>query len=305
MTKRKTGAFLVGLVLTGFVLGCGMSDSGGSVVARYKGGVLTAEDLAAHREILEKQKQFRDKPEQLTPEFVFDHAVNMEMIIAKGLKENLHLDPRIRAELHRQMSELFLKVMQDRLVEKIDRDSLTDEMVRAHYDEHIEAYTTPETYGIRLIAHDDPAFLADLKAKIEEGDVAFDDAARTHSSDEKTRSRGGDAGTRALSSYRPAWRPVIEALSVDGLSDPFAYEDRYYLIQLTRKTEKQVQSFDEKKEYIRNDLLYARYREAWQTCYDGLRKEFRLMVDDHELGHFTDGKCAADHKEEHHDDPQA
>ena len=284
---------LIGLALLMFLAACEKTDTKGTVVARYEGGILTTEDLSAHRDIMASQRKFYDNPGLLTDDLVFEHAVNMEMIIAKGLKENLHLDPRIRAKLHSQMADLFLKLLQHRLVAEIDRNSLTEEMVRAYYQAHISSYTTPARYGLCVISHSDPVFLKDLKEQIENQEVSFKEAARAHSLDGETRDQGGDAGSRPLASYQPEWRPVIDALVVNDISDPFLHNGTYYLIQLTHKTEPVVQSFDERREYIRNDLLYAKYRDAWKACYDSLKKEFNLTVDEKQLHRFIG------HGEEH------
>jgi len=126
----------------------------------------------------------------LAPHMFFEHAVDMELLIAKGLKEKLHLDPGIRAEIHVFMADLFLKVLQERLVPRIDKDAFTEEEVRAYFEAH------PETY--------------------------------------------------------------------------------------------REQDFEARKAYVRNDLLYARYREAWQVVYDKLKVEFDLEVQEENLSRFVD-----------------
>jgi hypothetical protein len=138
--------------------------------------------------------RFRNQPELLAPRNVFEHAVNMELLIAKGLKEELHLDPGIRAEIHGFMADLFLKVLQERMVPHIDKQAFTEEEVRAYFEAH------PETY------------------------------------------RG--------------------------------------------------QEFAARKAYVRNDLLYVRYREAWQAVYDKLKAEFELEVEEEKLARFLDAAPA-------------
>jgi hypothetical protein len=40
-----------------------------------------------------------------------------------------------------------------------------------------------------------------------------------------------------------------------------------------------LQDFDERKEYIRNDVLYARYRKAWQDVYAMLREKHDVRIE--------------------------
>jgi hypothetical protein len=190
MAAGPTMLLLTVLLLAAALAGCDRSGAADNVVARFDGGRLTVEDLEAHRRKMKMKPQFRKQPEMLAPQNVFEHAVNMELLIAKGLKEELHLDPRIRAEIHGFMADLFLKVLQERLVPRIDKDAFTEAEVRAYFEAH------PETY------------------------------------------RGQD--------------------------------------------------FQERKAYVRNDLLYARYREAWQQVYDKLKDEFDLEVQEENLARFVD-----------------
>ena len=76
---RKSWFFLLVAI---FLAGCPEQKSGNNVLATYDGGSLTVEDVQAHYRKLKKNSRYRDKPEMLTPEYAFDHAVNMEMIIS-------------------------------------------------------------------------------------------------------------------------------------------------------------------------------------------------------------------------------
>ncbi len=195
MSKRWMWAPLLAcLVLPAVPAGCDRDRNADNVVARFEGGLLTMEDLAFHRRKMGLESRFRQQPGMLEPRNVFDHAVNMELVIAKGLKEKLHLDPRIRGEIHAFMADLFLKTLQDRLVPKIDKQSFTEEEVRTYFDAHPEVY------------------------------------------------RGQD--------------------------------------------------FEARKAYVRNDLLYARYRDAWQTVYDRLKAEFELKVEEEKLARFLEAAPA-------------
>jgi len=269
---------ILAIFLAAIPAGCRSSAKDATAV-RFDGGSLTIEDLSAHREMLRGQAAFREHPERLTPEFIVDHAINMEMIIAKGLKERLHLDPRVRARIHHFMSDLFLKVMQDTLVPPMDREQFTEAEVRAYFDGHMDSYRIPPHYGVRLIRHDDAAFLSDLRQRIEAGQESFTDAARAHSTHAATAGKGGYAGKRALNRFRPEWRKSFEELPVDGMSQPVRIKDAYYLFQVIEKTEPRIPDYESKKAYVRNDLLYARYREAWRETYDRLRREFKVDTD--------------------------
>lgn len=191
---KKTILIPLMIFILALSAGCG-ADKNDNAVARFKDGSLTKEDLAAHQGLMKKSRTFRNKPDQLTPEFVFDHALNMEMIIAKGLDEKLHLDPQIRARIHEFMSGLFLDVMKTHLVPEIKKEDFTEAELRQFYEDHKDSYKNPADNG-----------------------------------------------------------------------NPY--------------------SFEEREAYIRNDLLYARYKEEWANTYERLRKEFKVEINEKNLEAF-------------------
>jgi parvulin-like peptidyl-prolyl isomerase len=228
-------------------------------------------------------------PDRITPEFVYEHAVNMEMIITKALKEKLHQDPRIRAEIHEFMANLFLRIMQDSMVPEIDRDSVPEEEVRAYFEAHMESYIPPALYGVRFIENPDEDVIKTARESILAGEESFETAALTYSTDNATREAGGYAGKRPITKYRRDWRAALENLDLDVLSEPVRIKDKYYLFQVVEKQEFEAPDFEEKKAYVRNDLLYSKYREAWQKVYDRLKKEYGVKVNETQLKRFMEG----------------
>ncbi len=288
--RRMVGGVLVGLLAVS-AGGCG-DRAKDNVAVSFTGGNLTVEDLEAHRRIMSRQRMFRDHPERLTPEFVTEHAVNMEMIIAKGLKEKLQQDPRLRAEIHGFMSDLFLKVMQEKLVPDIDGKAFTDAEVRAYYEKNKAGYRTPVQYGISVIKGKDADALGKLRARILAGEITFADAAARYSTDEKSRKKKGYIGLWALDRLPPGLRDDLEKMSLNQISEVKKSKDNFYLVRLLQKTEPHQYTFEEKAAYVRNDLLYSRYREEWRKTYDRLRKEFNVKEHEKALKRFSDVKPA-------------
>ncbi len=270
-----------------FCCGCS-SEKAENTIARFEGGNITKEDLAAHYKKLKMESRYRNNPKQLTPEFVFNHALNMEMIIAKGLKENLHLDPWIRQEIHGFMSDLFLKVMQDRLVPGIDKENITEEEMRQFYEEHKENYLKKALYSVKMVKINDKEKAESIVSEIREGRITFEDAVKKYSTDKKSKDNDGFIGTRSLDKFRDNWRPAIENLKLNVVSDPVKIDDHYYyrIFKLIKKTEPYQYTYEEKSAYIKNDVLYDKYRKEWEKTYDRLKEEFEVKIDEEKLREF-------------------
>lgn len=265
---------------------CSGNDPGAeNVLVTFKGGVLTTEDVVAHLASLKRSGQFRDRPELLTPEFVFEHALNMEMIIASGLAEKLHLDPHIRNELHRQMSELFLKLMEEKLITPIDRESVTEDEMLAFYEKHRDQYQDKARYTVRTFSVA-PEQAEEAMAAIGQGTLDFAAAASRYALDTEERANGGQTGTRTLRRFQPSWQPVVESLEVGVVTGPTSIDGKSHILLLERKTAPRQYSFEEKREYIRNDVLYNRYQDQWQQTYDRMRKQFQVNINQQRLDRF-------------------
>lgn len=263
----------------------GGQSEGDNVLARFEGGVITTEDVTAHLQSMQRSSRFRDKPELLTPEFAFEHALNMEMIIAKGLDEQLHRDPVIRNVLHEQMSDLFLKLMEDQLITPIDRDAITEEEMLAYYEEHQDQYQEHARYTLRAFSVA-PERLDEATAALREEELPFQEAAELYAAEEKERTNGGMTGTRTLRRFQPSWRPVVENLVIGEIAGPEVIDGTTYFLLLEGKTEALQHSFEDRKSFIRNDVLYSRYRDQWQQVYDQLRERFKVRIDENKLTEF-------------------
>lgn len=274
------------LILIFVLSGCSGSTDKSNIVAEFKGGCLTAEDLDAHYQVLRKSAMFRNKSELLTPEFVFEHALNMEMIITRGLGENLHKDPWIRARIHEFMSSLFLKAMQDSLVSPIDKNQFTDEELRQFYQDHQENYIIKPIYTVGMIKTRTLEDAEKALAFISSQPDRFETAAGKYSIDPGSRKIGGSIGSRALSRFGKNWQPVIGALETGKISGPHHLGKSFYLFKLIKKSKPVHHSFDERKAYIKNDLLYAKYKQAWQKTYEKLKKEYNVSIHQKNLSLF-------------------
>ncbi|MBM9536580.1 peptidyl-prolyl cis-trans isomerase [Desulfobulbus alkaliphilus] len=269
----------------------GGQSEDGNVLARFDGGVITSEDVSARLQSMQRNTRFRDTPELLTPEFAFEHVLNMEMIIAKGKAEQLHRDPHIRNALHEHMSSLFLKLMENDLITTIDRDAITEEELLAFYEEHLNLYQEHARYTLRAFSVA-PEQIEAATAALREEELSFAEAAERYAAKEEERTSGGMTGTRTLQRFQPSWQPIVEHLVVGEIAGPEVIDDTTYFLLLESKTEARQHSFEDRKSYIRNDVLYNRYRDQWRQVYEDLREQFQVRIDEARLAEFYENAAA-------------
>lgn len=273
---KKIAVLIFGLSL---ILGCAdKQQQGNEVVVSYKGGVLTKLDLLAHYKLLKRDPQTRRNPKLLEPEEVIKHAINMEMIIQAGLKRKIHQDPYVRQELHKKMSDLFLKLLKNELVAQIDSKDYNDVQAETFYKDNINLYTTPELYSVSMIKVDAEQSEG-IYRKIKTAEIDFETAVVTYSVDEKSKGNKGSIGTRSLNKFKPSWRDAISELKLGEVSEPTTLDGESYIFLLTGKTEAKQKQFDDIKAKVRNDLMYNDYRKEWEKTYNNLRQEFNVEID--------------------------
>jgi parvulin-like peptidyl-prolyl isomerase len=80
----------------------------------------------------------------------------------------------------------------------------------------------------------------------------------------------------------------VAALKLEQVSGPFEINGHYHILRLDSRTDPVPYAFEDRETYVRNDLLYARYRDEWTKAYDQLKKQFQVEVNEQQLAAFLD-----------------
>ncbi|HGK3534693.1 TPA: peptidylprolyl isomerase [Streptococcus pneumoniae] len=147
-------------------------------------------------------------------------------------------------------------------VKKVAEAELTDEGYKKAFDE----YTPDVTAQIIRLNNEDKAKEVLEKAKAEGADFA--QLAKDNSTDEKTKENGGEITFDSASTEVPEQvKKAAFALDVDGVSDVItatgtqAYSSQYYIVKLTKKTEKSS-NIDDYKEKLKTVILTQKQNDS-------------------------------------------
>ena len=111
--------------------------------------------------------------------------------------------------------------------------------------------------------------LAEYKRQIESGRARFEDIAREFSEDGSA-SAGGDLGWASPGQYVPEFEEAMNALPIDGLSDPVVSRFGVHLIQVLERRAAQVE-VKQLREQARNVLRERRFEQAYADWAKELR----------------------------------
>ena len=261
---------LILLIAASAIIFCGCEKKEEpNVVVSFDEGEITSLNLLAHFEEMKKIKVFQNK--EVGMEDVLEHAVNMELIIKEGIERELHLNPEIREKLHMQMAKIFLDNLKFELVSEISRDSISDEEVKNYYEENKKLYDKPDKYSFYLVNLRNEKEFSKIISDFESKTLTLENIKKNYDAEFKY--------SKDINFLAPVLKANLEKTKVKNLSDPFDYKNSRYLIYLDEVIKGNPCNFDKKKEYIRNDVLYSKYKKAWQNTYDDLRKKYRVEID--------------------------
>ena len=147
-------------------------------------------------------------------------------------------------------------------VKKAAEAELTDENYKKTYEEY-----TPEVTA-QIIKLDSEDKAKEVLAKAKESGADFAQLAKDNSTDEKTKANCGEITFDSASTELPAAvKKAAFALDVDGVSDVItapgtqAYTSNFYIVKLTKKSEKSA-NWEDYKEKLQSIILTQKQNDA-------------------------------------------
>jgi len=183
------------------------------------------------------------------------------------LKKQCVTDAQVRDDVRANLlsNAIFKKLTKDATVSAAE--------VRAYYDTHREAYTTPQT---RVVSHIlvKSKSLADRLYRQLKGGASFAALAKKYSTDPGSKANGGQL-TITRGQTVPEFDKVAFELRTGELSKPVHTQYGWHIIHADKVTKgRQSTPFSQVKASIQQQLLQQKQRGALQTWLDGVKKEY-------------------------------
>jgi len=253
-------------------------DVGGEVVATYRGHTLTSGRIAQEFERLPApSRSYLAAPERKR-QFIENLVVN-DLLYAEGTQAGYDKDP----EITRQVDDLRRRLVVQRVMRKYQAPSaVTDEQVKAQYDQNPALYSTTQVHASHILVKDEDSarqLLAEVKAHPEK----FADLAREKSTDTVSAKKGGDLGTFSPGRMVPEFDKVAFALKPGEISDVVKTQYGYHIIMVTERKDGEPRPFDQVKEHIRAALRNKMVQDQVQGHLDELKKTADLKIDENAL----------------------
>jgi len=156
-----------------------------------------------------------------------------------------------------------------------NRISITDEDMKAYFEENKDTFAEEEKVQASHILVEDEKTAKELVEKLAAG-KDFTELAKEFSTDEESRESGGDLGLFGRGEMVQEFEDAVFALEIGEISDPVKTEYGYHIIKLSDKQEAKTAVFEDVKDEIKSTLFDAKVEEEYSTWLDEKFEEYEI-----------------------------
>lgn len=243
-----------------------------AVVATVEGQDVTEGDLALALQGLEQQ--FANLSPEQRRAAALSALIEIRLLAAKAEEEGLDDGE----EFQRQMNFLRERALHSAFIEQEVAASVTDEEVRARYDQEIANTPPANEVRARHIIVDSEEKAKELITELD-GGADFEELAKANSTDGAAQ-QGGDLGYFGQGQMVPEFEQAAFAMDVgDHSAEPVKTQFGWHVIKVEDKRQQQPPAFEQVGPQIRSILLRERY---FQTVEE-IREAADIEIADAEL----------------------
>ncbi len=283
-TNRVENACLRGLgaaLLAGLLaLGSGCSREGGTEGAGERIGRRPGALAQVNRAVLREEELRQLVPVDVSDNItgteireILDHWVETELLYQKALQDGLDRDPAVADALNQMQRQLLADEYRQR--ELRNRVRVTNEEIRAVYDQNIDQYT--QEIHLRHIVLDSPEEAEAVLEELRQGGD-FRALARKHSTDASA-SAGGDLGFLGKGAMNPAFEPTVFEMAPNEVRGPIASSFGFHIVQVVRRRKAaDPLSFEVARDEILQALLLEKKQRVEKELMADLQRQATVHV---------------------------
>ena len=254
---RRLPLARLGLALGLAVLAAGpVHSQEDKVVATINGHQVTEADLALAESELDQQ--FAQLPAEQRRAAALSAIIEIRLLSDEAIAKNLDKD----AVFQRRMAFLNQRALHAALIDKEIAGTITDEQIRARYDQQIAATPPANEVKARHILVKTKEEADAIIKRLDAGEK-FEDIAKEVSTDPGSGANGGDLGYFGPGQMVPEFEKAAFALEVGSYTkEPVQSQFGWHIIKVEDKRAQQPPAFEQVKDQFRSLLLREKYFET-------------------------------------------
>ena len=232
-------------------------------------------------------KRMRPRAGTVDDEFkqeVVDELVNESLLYQEALRQGIDQDPKIR------------KMMVNTLLKRdvygtLDPSAITEDELRAYFEEHKEDFVVPEKVQIKRILlkvtdetgkEEARGKAEEIKAQIEENPKQFKALAQEHSQGPYAR-RGGDLGFVGVKGKPGVDEAIITAafeMEKSEVSEVIETDDGFSILYVPNKRDRVERTFEQMRGSVLRKVKSDRYNQLYESYVGNLKTGAEIDVDE-------------------------
>ena len=181
----------------------------------------------------------------------FEQLVALFLFAKKGEEDKIDETEEFQKVLANAKRDLMAQMAIRNLFQEV---SVSEEEIKAYYDENQEQFKKGETVSAKHILVETEEKCNEILASITSGEKTFEDAAK-ESSTCPSGQRGGDLGAFGKGQMVPEFEQAAFAAEIGQVVGPVQTQFGFHLIKVEAKNEAEVAAFAEVKENIKRNLV--------------------------------------------------
>ena len=235
------------------------------ILASVGGNPITEADVMTFIASLGKRGQAYQNEEGIA--LVLEELIAQKLFLAEAKKNLWEYEEGFKLELAKVKDRLLINYAMEKALGKI---TVKDEEIKAYYDEHAAELMGGDSVNASHILIADEETAKAILAKIEAGEISFEDAAKENSTCPSGQN-GGSLGDFTRGQMVPEFDEACFTMEVGELRGPIKTQFGYHLIRLNDKKEAAPVPYDAVKEELRGRVTAEKQEKAYKSKVNQLR----------------------------------
>lgn len=272
----NTKIFIVLLIVfsPAFLAGCDSRPSGQDKILVTVGNkFITLNDF---KQKLSKLPSYYQGMAQKNKKTLLDDMVVESLFLEDAVRKGVDKDKEVREILEEARKKIviakFVKMEVD------DKIKISEEEMKNYYEDHKDEFKKPEMWRASHILVASEGEAKNILSALS-GGKGFQELAMEKSID-ATASRGGDVGYFRKGQVTPEFESACLELKVGQISPIIRTQFGYHIIKLTDIKPETIQSFEEARPVIENELKMGKRNETFDKLVIDLKNKYRVRVED-------------------------
>lgn len=231
----------------------------GKILASVAGNPITEEDVARFMAALGERGAAYNNPEG--QKMILEELIANKLFLADAKKNLLEYEDGFKKKLAQIKDRLLVDYAMEKALGKI---ATTEADAKKYYDEHTAEMTSGETVNASHILVSEEAQANEILAKIQAGEIAFEDAAKEYSSC-PSKENGGSLGDFGRGQMVPEFDTACFEMEIGELRGPVKTQFGYHIIRLNGKNAAEPIPYERIKEEIRRRLTAEKQEAAYRS----------------------------------------